>query len=152
MLDYETLRLIWWSLLGVLLVAFAVMDGFDLGVAMLYRFLSRNDDERRVLLETIEPVWEGNQVWLVLGGGAIFAAWPILYATSFSGFYTAMLLVLLALILRPVSFAFRGKLSSPVWRNTWDWTLFISGLVPSLVFGVAFGNYLLGVPFQFDET
>lgn len=152
MFDYETLRLIWWALLGVLLAGFAITDGFDLGVAMLFRFLGRNDDERRVLIETIEPVWEGNQVWFILGGGAIFAAWPILYATSFSGFYAAMLLVLLALILRPVSFVFRGKLLGTQWRNTWDWTLFVSGLVPSLVFGVAFGNYLLGVPFHFDET
>lgn len=152
MLDYETLRLIWWGLLGLLLVGFVIMDGFDLGVAMLFRFLGRNDDERRVLLETIEPVWEGNQVWFILGGGAIFAAWPLLYAASFSGFYAAMFLVLLALILRPVSFVFRGKLPSAPWRNTWDWTLFVSGLVPSLVFGVAFGNYLLGVPFHFDET
>jgi cytochrome bd ubiquinol oxidase subunit II len=119
---------------------------------MLFRFLGRNDNERRILLETIEPVWDGNQVWFILGGGAIFAAWPILYATSFSGFYAAMFLVLLALILRPVSFVFRGKLPGAIWRNTWDWTLFISGLVPSLVFGVAFGNYLLGVPFHFDET
>ncbi len=152
MFDYEVLRLTWWALLGLLLSGFAIMDGFDLGVAMLFRFVARNDDERRVLLETIEPVWEGNQVWFILGGGAIFAAWPLLYATSFSGFYMAMFLVLLALILRPVSFVFRGKLMSASWRNTWDWTLFVSGLVPSLVFGVAFGNYLLGVPFHFDTS
>jgi cytochrome bd ubiquinol oxidase subunit II len=152
MFDYETLRLIWWALLGVLLSGFAIMDGFDLGVAMLFRFLGRDDNERRVLLETIEPVWEGNQVWLVLGAGAIFAAWPVLYAASFSGFYTAMFLTLLALILRPVSFAFRGKMQAENWRNSWDWALFISGLVPSLVFGVAFGNVLLGVPFHFDES
>jgi len=144
------LRLIWWALLGVLLAGFAIMDGFDLGVAMLFRFLGNNDDERRVLLETIEPVWDGNQVWFILGGGAIFAAWPMLYATSFSGFYVAMLLVLLALILRPVSFVFRNKLRDATWRKTWDWALFVSGFVPALVFGVAFGNYLQGVPFQFD--
>lgn len=152
MFDYETLRLIWWALLGVLLCGFAIMDGFDLGVAMLYRWLGKNDAERRVLLETIEPVWDGNQVWFILGGGAVFAAWPTLYATSFSGFYLAMLLVLLALILRPVSFVFRNKLMNAGWRNTWDWTLFVSGLVPSLVFGVAFGNVMLGVPFHFDES
>ena len=152
MFDYETLRLIWWALLGVLLCGFAIMDGFDLGVAMLFRWLGKNDDERRALLETIEPVWEGNQVWFVLGGGAIFAAWPILYATSFSGFYLAMLLVLLALILRPVSFVFRNKLHDKRWRNTWDWTLFVSGLVPALIFGVAFGNVIQGVPFHFDNT
>ncbi len=152
MFDYEMLRLIWWALLGVLLIGFAIADGFDLGVAMLYRFIGKHDAERRVLLETIEPVWEGNQVWFILGGGAIFAAWPILYAVSFSGFYLAMLLVLLALILRPVSFAFRNKLTASHWRNGWDWGLFISGVVPSLVFGVAFGNVMVGVPFRFDDT
>lgn len=152
MIDYEILRLMWWALLGVLLAGFAIMDGFDLGIAMLFRFIGRNDAERRVLLETIEPVWDGNQVWLLLGGGAIFAAWPLLYAAAFSGFYEALLLVLLALILRPVSFVFRGKLVNQAWRNTWDWGLCVSGLVPSLVFGVAFGNVLQGVPFSFDDT
>jgi cytochrome d ubiquinol oxidase subunit II len=152
MLDYELLRLIWWALLGVLLVGFAVTDGFDLGVGMLFRFLGRTDEERRAFLETIEPVWEGNQVWFILGGGAIFAAWPPLYATSFSGFYIAMFLVLAALILRPVGFVFRNKLADPRWRNVWDICLFIAGFVPSLVFGVAFGNFLLGVPFRFDDT
>jgi cytochrome d ubiquinol oxidase subunit II len=102
-IDYETLRLIWWALLGVLLVGFAVMDGFDLGVAMLHPFIARTESQRRVLLDTIGPVWEGNQVWFVLGGGAIFAAWPALYAASFSGFYLAMLLVLMGFILRPVA-------------------------------------------------
>ncbi|MBB6094513.1 cytochrome d ubiquinol oxidase subunit II [Povalibacter uvarum] len=152
MLDYELLRLIWWALLGVLLVGFAVTDGFDLGVGMLFRFLGKTDEERRAFLETIEPVWEGNQVWFILGGGAIFAAWPPLYATSFSGFYIAMFLVLAALILRPVGFVFRNKLADPRWRNIWDVCLFIAGFVPSLVFGVAFGNFLLGVPFRFDDT
>ena len=150
--DYEILRLIWWGLLGVLFAGFAISDGFDLGVGMLFRFLGRSDDERRAFLETIEPVWEGNQVWFILGGGALFAAWPTLYATSFSGFYIAMFLVLAALILRPVGFAFRNKLSTPRWRNTWDWALFVAGFVPALVFGVAFGNFLQGVPFRFDET
>ena len=102
MFDYMTLRLIWWALLGVLLVGFAVMDGFDIGVAMLHPFVARNDAQRRVTLNTIGPVWEGNQVWFILGGGAVFAAWPPLYAVSFSGFYLAMLLVLIGLILRPV--------------------------------------------------
>jgi cytochrome d ubiquinol oxidase subunit II len=152
MLDYEMLRLIWWALLGVLLAGFAMTDGFDLGVGMLYRFISRTDEERRVFLETIEPVWEGNQVWLILGAGAIFAAWPPLYATAFSGFYIAMFMALAALILRPVGFSFRNKLNDARWRNLWDWALFIAGFVPSLVFGVAFGNFLLGVPFRFDNT
>jgi cytochrome d ubiquinol oxidase subunit II len=148
--DYENLRLVWWLLLGVLLIGFAVMDGFDLGVAALLPFVGRNDVERRVAINTIGPVWEGNQVWLVLGGGAIFAAWPPLYAVSFSGFYLAMFLVLASLILRPVGFTFRSKIDNPVWRSTWDWALVISGVVPALIFGVAVGNALQGVPFAFD--
>jgi cytochrome d ubiquinol oxidase subunit II len=152
MFDYMTLRLIWWALLGLLLVGFAIMDGFDLGVAMLHPFVAKTDAQRRVALNTIAPVWEGNQVWFILGGGAVFAAWPALYAASFSGFYLAMLLVLLGLILRPVSITFRGKAESPRWRETWDWLFFVSGLAPSLLFGVAFGNLLLGAPFHFDET
>ncbi|MDR6288188.1 cytochrome d ubiquinol oxidase subunit II [Inquilinus ginsengisoli] len=152
MLDYETLRLIWWALLGTLLIGFAVMDGFDLGAAMLLPFVGRTDAERRVVINTVGPVWEGNQVWFILGGGAIFAAWPPLYAVAFSGFYLAMFLVLCALILRPVAFKFRSKIDHPTWRRTWDWALFVGGLVPSLVFGVAFGNVLEGVPFRFDAT
>lgn len=152
MLDYETLRLLWWALLGALLIGFAVMDGFDLGVAMLLHYTTRNDTERRIVINTVGPVWEGNQVWLVLGGGAIFAAWPALYATAFSGFYLAMFLVLATLILRPVAFKFRSKVENTRWRRIWDWCLFISGLVPALIFGVAFGNVLVGVPFRFDET
>ena len=151
-LDYETLRLIWWVLLGVLLIGFAIMDGFDLGVAALLPFVGRSDTERRVLINTIGPVWEGNQVWFILGGGAIFAAWPPLYAVSFSGFYLAMFLVLAALILRPVGFKFRGKLADPRWRAVWDTALFIGGVVPALVFGVAVGNVLQGVPFFFDDS
>lgn len=150
MFDYMTLRLVWWAILGVLLVGFAVMDGFDLGVAMLHPFVGRNDVQRRVLINTIGPVWEGNQVWFILGGGAVFAAWPPLYAASFSGFYLAMLLVLLGLILRPVAITFRSKMESRGWRASWDWLFFISGVFPSLLFGVAFGNLLLGVPYHFD--
>ena len=152
MLEYETLRVIWWLLLGVLLTGFAVTDGFDLGTAALVRVLGRDDDERRCVLETIEPIWEGNQVWIILGGGAVFAAWPLLYAASFSGFYFAILLVLLSFILRPVGFGFRNKIQDPRWRNTWDWVLTISGLVPPLIFGVAFGNLFLGVPFRYDDS
>lgn len=150
--DYGTLRIIWWALLGVLLIGFAIMDGFDLGVAMLHPFVPKNENQRRVLLNTIGPVWEGNQVWFILGGGAVFAAWPLLYAASFSGFYLAMMLVLIGLILRPVALTFRGKMESLAWRRSWDWVFFISGLVPSLVFGVAFGNLLLGTPFHFDKS
>lgn len=151
MLDFETLKVIWWLLLGVLLIGFAIMDGFDLGVGMLLPFVGRGDTERRVIINTIGPVWEGNQVWLILGGGAIFAAWPALYAASFSGFYLAMLLVLAALILRPVGFKFRSKMPGTRWRANWDWALFVGGLVPTLVFGVAMGNLLEGVPFSFDS-
>ena len=148
--DYETLRLTWWLILGALLIGFALMDGFDLGVGATFRFIGRTDEERRALLESIEPVWEGNQVWFILGGGAVFAAWPLLYAASFSGLYLAMFLLLIALILRPVGFIFRNKLHDPRWRNVWDWALTIGGAVPSLLFGVAFGNLFLGLPFGFD--
>jgi cytochrome d ubiquinol oxidase subunit II len=151
-LDYETLRIIWWLFLGVLLIGFAIMDGFDLGVAMLLPYVAREDTERRVMINAIGPFWEGNQVWLILGGGAIFAAWPPVYAASFSGFYIAMFLVLATLILRPVGFEFRNKLSDPRWRAFWDYALFAGGLVPSIVFGVAFGNLLQGVPFHIDSN
>jgi cytochrome d ubiquinol oxidase subunit II len=152
MFDYESMRLIWWALLGILLIGFAVMDGFDLGVAILLPYVARTDVERRIVINTVGPVWEGNQVWLILGGGAIFAAWPMLYATAFSGFYLAMFLVLAALILRPVAFKFRSKLEHPRWRAIWDAAIFVSGLVPALIFGVAFGNVIVGVPFRFDDT
>jgi cytochrome d ubiquinol oxidase subunit II len=150
MFDYATLRIIWWLILGVLLIGFAVMDGFDFGVAALIRVLGRDDTERRTLLETVEPVWEGNQVWFILAGGATFAAWPMLYAVAFSGLYVAMFALLAAFILRPVSFSYRNKSANPQWRNAWDWSLTVSGSVPPLLFGVAFGNLFLGVPFRFD--
>ena len=150
-MDYEILRLIWWALLGILLIGFAVMDGFDLGTAALLPFVGKTDIERRVIINTVGPVWEGNQVWFILGGGAIFAAWPTLYAASFSGFYLAMFLVLATLILRPAGFNFRGKIDDIRWRAFWDWALFAGGVVPALVFGVAFGNLFQGVPFGFDS-
>jgi cytochrome bd ubiquinol oxidase subunit II len=151
LLEFATIKVVWWLLLGALLIGFAIMDGFDLGVGMLLPFVARTDVQRRVVINTVGPVWEGNQVWFILGGGAIFAAWPTLYAASFSGFYLAMLLVLAALILRPVGFKFRSKMPGASWRSTWDWALFIGGFVPSLVFGVAMGNLLRGVPFGFDS-
>lgn len=150
LMSYETLRLVWWLFLGVLLIGFAVMDGFDLGVGALLPVVAREDAERRVLLNAIGPTWEGNQVWFVLGGGAIFAAFPLIYAAAFSGFFVALILVLFALILRPVGFDYRSKLADPRWRALWDWCLFIGGFVPALVFGVAFGNLLQGVPLRFD--
>lgn len=152
MLDYVSLRLIWWLLLGVLLIGFAIMDGFDMGVAILLHRVARNNAERRVVINTIGPVWEGNQVWLILGGGAIFAAWPMLYSVAFSGFYFAMLAVLAALIIRPVGFKYRSKIDNSQWRQLWDLVLFIGGFVPALIFGVAMGNILQGVPFHFDTS
>jgi len=149
-LDYTTLRLIWWVLLGVLLIGFAVTDGYDLGVATLLPFVAKTDAERRLVINTIGPMWEGHQVWLVLGGGAIFAAWPFVYAISFSGFYLAMFVVLAALILRPVGFKYRSKRPGAAWRRNWDWALFVGGFVPALIFGVAVGNVLRGVPFDLD--
>src|ERR1019366_1326642 len=146
--DYEILRVIWWLFLGVLLIGFAIMDGFDLGVATLLPFVARTETERRVAINTIGPVWDGNQVWLITGGGAVFAAFPPVYAASFSGFYLAMFLVLASLILRPVGFEFRNKIADTRWRTFWDYALFAGGFVPSLVFGVAFGNLLQGVPFR----
>ncbi|MDE2355679.1 MAG: cytochrome d ubiquinol oxidase subunit II [Alphaproteobacteria bacterium] len=150
-LDYATLRLIWWGLLGVLLIGFSLTDGFDLGVAALLPFVGRTDAERRLAINTVGPTWEGNQVWFILGGGAIFAAWPLVYSVSFSGFYPAMLLVLGLLIVRPVSFKYRSKRASPTWRGAFDWALFASGLGPAVVFGVAVGNVLVGLPFRFDS-
>ncbi len=152
MFDYETLKLTWWVLVGVLLIGFALTDGFDLGAALLMPFVGRSDEERRVVINTIAPHWDGNQVWLITAGGALFAAWPLVYAAAFSGLYWALLLVLFALFVRPVGFDYRSKVSDPRWRQSWDWALCIGALVPSLVFGVAFGNLLLGLPFQFDDT
>jgi cytochrome d ubiquinol oxidase subunit II len=149
-MDYATLKLIWWALIGVLLIGFALTDGFDMGAAILLPFIGKNDAERRIVVNTVGATWEGNQVWFVTAGGAMFAAWPLAYAASFSGFYFAMLLVLFALFFRPVGFDYRSKRENPRWRNAWDWGLFVGGFVPALVFGVAFGNLLQGVPFSFD--
>ena len=150
-IDYLTLKLIWWLFVVVLLVGFVLLGGFDLGVGALLPFVGRSDNQRRVLLNAIGPTWEGNQVWFITAGGALFAAWPVAYATAFSGFYWAMLLVLFALFFRPVGFDYRSKVEDPRWRNAWDWGLFAGGAVPALVFGVAFGNLLQGVPFHYDE-
>ncbi len=150
-MDYETLKIVWWVLIGVLLIGFAVTDGFDMGVGALLRVLGHTDTERRVMLNTVGPHWDGNQVWFITAGGAIFAAWPVVYAVAFSGFYWALLLVLFAMFFRPVGFEYRSKMEDARWRNLWDWGLTIGGAVPALVFGVAFGNLLLGVPFTLDE-
>ncbi len=151
MIDYELLRVIWWCLVGVLLIGFAVTDGFDLGVGALLTLIGKNDKERRVMINTVGPHWDGNQVWFITAGGAIFAAWPMIYATAFSGFYLALALTLIALWMRPIGFDYRSKLPNPQWRKAWDWALFAGGIIPSLIFGVAFGNLLLGVPFELDN-
>ncbi len=150
-LDYTTLRLIWWGLMGTLLIGFAILDGYTLGTLALLPFVARKDEERRAIINTVSATWEGNQVWFILGGGAIFAAWPFVYAVSFSGFYLAMFLVLMALILRPVGFKYRSKRAGKAWRRNWDYALCIGGLVPALVFGVAVGNVMLGAPFSLDS-
>ncbi|BFI96096.1 MAG: cytochrome d ubiquinol oxidase subunit II [Rhodanobacter sp.] len=147
---YAALQGIWWLLLGVLLIGLATMVGMDMGVGTILRYVGRNDAERRVALNIIGPHWDGNQVWFILGGGAVFAAFPLIYATAFSGFYVVMLLLLWSMILRPLGFEYRSKLPSTSWRNAWDWALFVSGLVPMVVFGAAFGNLFHGVPFHFS--
>ena len=149
-MDYETLRIIWWGLIGVLLIGFAITDGFDLGVGALLTLVGRTDSERRIMINTIGPHWDGNQVWFITAGGALFAAWPLIYAASFSGFYFALLLTLAALWMRPVGFEYRNKSESTRWRKAWDWALFASGIIPALIFGVAFGNLFLGVPIEYD--
>ncbi|WP_216797352.1 cytochrome d ubiquinol oxidase subunit II [Candidatus Vallotia tarda] len=150
-MDYPTLKVIWWALIGFLLLGFALTDGFDMGVGTLLPFIGKTDTERRVIINAIGPTWEGNQVWLITAGGAMFAAWPIVYAASFSSFYFAMLLVLFALFMRPVGFEYRAKRDDPRWRASWDWALFAGSAIPVLVFGIAFGNLLQGVPFYLDE-
>lgn len=149
--DYETLKIMWWLIVGVLLIGFAIMDGHDMGVCTLLPFIGKNDEERRLIINTIGPHWEGNQVWFITAGGALFAAWPMVYATAFSGFYWAMMAVLWALFFRPVGFKYRSMIKDQRWRNAWDWGLFVGSFVPAVVFGVAFGNLFLGVPFSFDS-
>ena len=152
MFDYVTLKVIWWCFVGVLLVGFALTNGFDFGVGMWLPFLGRDDIERRVINNVVGPTWEGNQTWFIAAGGVIFAAGPLVYAAAFSGFYVVLMLLLFALFLRPAGFDYRSKLPDPRWRSGWDWALFIGGLVPPLIFGVAFGNLLQGVPFHYDDT
>lgn len=146
---YLFFKVLWWLLLGVLLMGLAIMVGMDMGVGALLRYVGRTDTERRIALNTIAPHWDGNQVWFILGGGAIFAAFPLIYATAFSGLYIVMLLLLWSMIVRPLGFEYRSKLPSPAWRNAWDWTLFVSGAVPMIVYGAGMGNMFLGVPFHF---
>jgi cytochrome d ubiquinol oxidase subunit II len=151
MFDYETIRLIWWVFIGVVGIAFALTEGFDFGVSTLLPFVGRTDVERRVIINTVGATWEGNQVWLVLLGGAVFAIWPAVYATLFSGLYVAMLLVLFALFFRPAGFDYRSKIEDPRWRSAWDWCLFLGGTLPPVLLGVLVGNLILGLPFHLDQ-
>lgn len=151
MLDPTTLQLVWWLIILMLIVGFVVTDGFDLGALILLPRIARSDEERRVVLNTIGPTWEGNQTWLITAAGAAFAAWPIVYAVTFSGLYFAMLLALFGLFCRPVGFDYRSKLADARWRAAWDWALFAGGLVPTMVFGLLLGNLFLGLPFRLDD-
>lgn len=151
MFDYENLRLFTWAIVGVLLIGFTITDGFDMGVAALLPVMGKKNLERRVMLNAIAPHWDGNQVWLITAGGAIFAIWPLVYAAAFSGFYIAMLLVLASLWLRPIGMDYRAKIDNPQWRNACDIALFISGVIPPIIFGVGFGNLLVGVPFELSN-
>lgn len=146
------LNTLWFILIGVLFTGFFVLEGFDYGVGILLPFLGKDDDERRVIINTIGPFWDGNEVWLLTAGGAIFAAFPNWYATMFSGFYLALVLMLLALILRGVAFEFRSKDTRRAWRNFWDWAIFFGSFVPALLWGVAFGNILRGIPINAQMT
>lgn len=150
-MDYELLKIIWWVLVGVLLIGFAITDGFDMGVGSLLNVITKDDSERRIMINSIAPHWDGNQVWFITAGGALFAAWPVVYATSFSGFYMAMIFTLAALFFRPIGFDYRSKLEGTKWRRNWDWGIGFGSAVPPIIFGVAFGNLLQGVPFQFDD-
>lgn len=140
------LETLWFILIAVLFVGFFFLEGFDFGVGMLTPFLGKTDVERRVVINTIGPVWDGNEVWLITAGGAMFAAFPGWYATLFSGFYMALFLMLLALIGRGVSFEFRSKLENPAWRRTWDWVIAVGSLLPPLLWGVALANLMRGIP------
>jgi cytochrome d ubiquinol oxidase subunit II len=141
------LNTVWFVLIGVLIAGYAVLDGFDLGVGVLHLF-ARAEDERRRHIAAIGPVWDGNEVWLLTGGGALFAAFPLVYATVFSGFYLALMLLLVALIARAVALEFRGAVGAPGWRRAWDWAFGLGSLVPALLFGVAVGNVLRGVELE----
>lgn len=150
-MEYMVLRFIWWVLVGVLMIGLVIMDGHDMGVGILSPFVGKTDSERRAAINSVAPHWDGNQVWFITAGGAIFAAWPLVYAASFSMLYLAILAVLWTLFLRAPAFDYRSKIVSQLWRSSWDWVLFIGSAFPPLLFGVAFGNVLLGIPFHFDN-
>jgi cytochrome d ubiquinol oxidase subunit II len=137
---------VWFFLFVAIITGYVILDGFDLGVGILHVFHARTDEERRITLNSIGPIWDGNEVWLVTGGGALFGAFPIVYATLFSGFYSALMLLLLVIILRTVAIEFRSKRESRGWRNTWDLIFFLASVVLAVLLGVAFGNIVNGVP------
>lgn len=145
-MEWQTLAIVWFVLEGVLLAGYAILDGFDLGVGILHPFVPRTDEEKRISINSIGPLWDGNEVWLVTFGGALFAAFPEAYASVFSGFYTAFFLLLVALIFRAVSMEFRGKIDSPAWKRFWDWGFFGGSSLATLLFGVAVGNAMIGLP------
>ena len=150
--NFEIIQLLAWVAVGLILIIFSLTAGFDFGAGTLLPFIARNDDERRVVINTVGPTWDGNQVWLITAGGAIFAIWPRVYAASFSGFYIAFLLLLWSLFFRPVAFEYRSKLHAPKWRKFWDYALFLGSFTPALLIGVAVGNLFQGVPFQYDPV
>lgn len=151
MFDYVTLKIIWWAIMCFVMIAFAVTGGMDIGVNFLLPIIGKNEDERRLVINSIGPTWEGNQVWLITLGAGLFAIWPNAYATAFSGLYFALTIVLLMLILRPPGFDYRGKIESQVWRRVWDILVFLCGLVVAVIFGVAIGNLFIGLPFYYDN-
>ena len=144
--EYYDLNILWFILIAVLYTGYFLLEGFDFGVGILLPFLGKNDTQRRVVINTIGPHWDGNEVWLITAGGATFAAFPHWYATLFSGFYFPLFLMLLALIMRGIAFEFRSKDESPLWRSFWDWSIFAGSLIPAMLWGVAFSNFVLGVP------
>ncbi len=144
--DPSFLQFVWFALIGILWTGYFVLEGFDFGVGMLIRLLGRDRTDKRLIIHTIGPVWDGNEVWLLVAGGATFAAFPGWYATAFSGFYLALFLVLAALIVRGVSFEFWGKVPSPRWQTCWEWALTVSSAAAALLFGVAWANFIHGVP------
>src|SRR5512140_1202470 len=145
------LNTIWFILIAILYIGFFMLEGFDFGVGILLPFLGKDDVQRRAIINTIGPVWDGNEVWLITAGGATFAAFPNWYATLFSGFYLPLLLILLALIVRGVAFEFRGKDDNKTWRSLWDWAIFAGSLIPALLWGVAFTNLVRGVPIDQNQ-
>lgn len=146
------LNVVWYVLFIGIIAAYVILDGFDLGVGMLHPLVPRSDEERRMSLNSIGPVWDGNEVWLVVGGGVLFAAFPEVYATLASGFYPVLMLVLAFLILRAVSIEFRSKRPSSVWRAFWDWVFGVASLMLALLLGVAFGNIVQGVPIDAQHS